>query len=181
MRLGRCFIARAAIAKIMPVQYARFFKQANRPIYGGNRDFGINGRRTAVKFLHIGVVIRIGNDARDDAPLIGYAQAPFVTERLNVNFAIHWTRHLVPPDDSSKKKAGDVPALYSCRSAKSLSHFLLAARTRRATKANGLSQFAALLGISGGDHWIIGGQSPLRAIIIRCHAIMRHKVTLEHF
>jgi hypothetical protein len=35
------------------------------------------------------VIGRIGNDTRDDASLIGYAQAPFVAERLNVNFDIH--------------------------------------------------------------------------------------------
>jgi hypothetical protein len=73
MRLGRCLIPRATIAEIMPVQYASLFKQADGPIYRGNRDFGINRRRTAVKLLHIGVVGRIGNDARDDPPLIGYA------------------------------------------------------------------------------------------------------------
>ena len=89
MRLRRCLIAGAAIAEIMPVQYASFFKQANSPIYGGNRYFGINGRRTAVKLLHIRMVGRIGNDACDDPPLIGYAQAALVAERFNVNFDIH--------------------------------------------------------------------------------------------
>jgi hypothetical protein len=73
----------------MPIQYACLFEQAYRAIYGGNRNFGIYGRRATVQLLDIGVIGRIGYDARDDASLIGYAQAPLVTKRLNVNFDIH--------------------------------------------------------------------------------------------
>ena len=36
MRLWRRFIARAPVTKIVAVQYARFFEQADSPIYGGD-------------------------------------------------------------------------------------------------------------------------------------------------
>jgi hypothetical protein len=58
---------------------------------------------------------------------------------------------------------------------------LAAAAAPLGAEADFLREYTAPFGIVGSNHRIIGRQSPLRAIIIRRHAIMRHKVTLEHF
>src|SRR3546814_3007744 len=48
------------------------------------------------------------------------------------------------------------------------------------TQADLHRQGTALLRIVGRNHRIISGKSPFGAILIRCHAIVRHPVTLQH-
>ena len=156
MRFRRCFITGAAVTEIVAVQYPCLFEKADSSVYGGNRNFGVDCRRTAIQLLNIGVVGCIGNDARDDATLVRNAQAPVVAERLNVDFDIHPNRHLVSPYDSSKKKAREVPGLIFLQISKKLILPFSFGRAGRAPKANRLGQFAALFGVSRGNHWIIG-------------------------
>lgn len=76
MGFGNSFITCAAIAKVMTVQYSRFFKQANSPIYCGDRDAGIYLACALMQCLDIGMVFGIRYDARNDTALVGNPQ-PF--------------------------------------------------------------------------------------------------------
>src|SRR3546814_7389710 len=46
--------------------------------------------------------------------------------------------------------------------------------------ADFLRQRAALFGIVGRDHRIVGGKPPFGAIVVGGHAIMRHQVAAQH-
>src|SRR3546814_19216366 len=48
------------------------------------------------------------------------------------------------------------------------------------TQADLPRQGTALLRIVGRNHRIISDKSPFGALLIRCHAIVRHQVTLQH-
>src|SRR5690606_8231185 len=52
MRLGRGFIARAAITKVVAVENARFLEQANGPVHGGGGNLGVNFGRTLISEEH---------------------------------------------------------------------------------------------------------------------------------
>jgi hypothetical protein len=84
----RCgFITRAAITKVMAIQYAGFFKQADGSINSRNRNAGINRRRTRVQRFNVGMVFRIGKNARDDAALLRDAKALFLAQGFNIDQA----------------------------------------------------------------------------------------------
>src|SRR3546814_7418998 len=53
-------------------------------------------------------------------------------------------------------------------------------RATLGAKADLLGQGAALLGVIGGDHRIVGIETPLLAIFVRGHIVMRHQVALQH-
>jgi len=51
------FESRTAIAKIVSLQDLRFFKQADRPVNRRKTDPIINGSRTLVQLLCVGVIL----------------------------------------------------------------------------------------------------------------------------
>src|SRR3546814_2096496 len=69
MRLGRRFVARAAVAEIVAVEDARFLEQADGAIDGSDRNAAVERRGALVKRLHVGMILGIRNHARDDASL----------------------------------------------------------------------------------------------------------------
>src|SRR3546814_16146357 len=81
MRLGRGFVARAAVAEIVAVEDARFFEQPHGAVNGRDRDAAVDLRCAFIEGLDIGLILRIRDDARDDAALFGDAQPLLVAQR----------------------------------------------------------------------------------------------------
>jgi len=79
VRLGNRFIAGPAISEIVAVQYAGFFKQANRPVDGCYRDAGIYRSGPFVQSFNIGMILGIGNDTGYHPTLVGDAKPFFRT------------------------------------------------------------------------------------------------------
>lgn len=65
------FVARAAISKFMPVDYARLFKQPYCAIDGRNADLGIAILNPLVKHIHIRMIGRFGQNLHNDFPRPG--------------------------------------------------------------------------------------------------------------
>ncbi|VXC83947.1 hypothetical protein SPHINGOAX6_50372 [Sphingomonas sp. AX6] len=96
MRLGRGFVAGAAIAEIVTVEDARFFEQAHGAIDGGDRYAGVDRGGAGIDLFHIGMVFGLGKHAGDHAALLGDAQALFVAECFEVDLAGHHVSLGVP-------------------------------------------------------------------------------------
>ena len=79
MGFGNSFVASAPITEIVPIQYPCLFKQANRPIDGGNRNTGIDRRSPFVQGFNVGMILGIGNDTGYHPTLVGDAKAFFRT------------------------------------------------------------------------------------------------------
>jgi hypothetical protein len=62
-----------AIAKIMPLQNSGILEQFDGAVNGGDRYAVIHRRAAAMKLLDIGMIVRRGQHARDDAALLGHA------------------------------------------------------------------------------------------------------------
>ena len=65
------FVASAAVAEIVAVQYSCFFKQAHRPVHGSDRNSRIDRGGAFVQFLDIGMVVAVRQNARDHLALFG--------------------------------------------------------------------------------------------------------------
>lgn len=89
MRFRRRFIPRTPVPKIMTIQYASFFKQADGAVHCGNGDPRINGRGTLMQCLDIRVVLRVRQNARDDPALLCNAQPFFSAQRLYIDHTCH--------------------------------------------------------------------------------------------
>ncbi len=79
VRFRNGFIAGATIAKIVTVQYARFFKQANRPVYGCDGNAGVYRGGTFMQGFDVRMILGIGNDTRDYTTLVSDPQPFFCT------------------------------------------------------------------------------------------------------
>ena len=77
------FIAGPAIPEIMTLDNAGFLEQANRPVHRRQRNPVILGRGAPVQFLGIRVIFGIRQNARNDAALIGHAEAFFNADFLD--------------------------------------------------------------------------------------------------
>ncbi len=60
MRLGSSLIARAAIAEIMPLQYARLLEQADRAVYRRDGYLRVEADRPLIHFLDVRMIVRFG-------------------------------------------------------------------------------------------------------------------------
>ena len=80
MALGRFFVARAAIAEIVPLDDAAFLEQAHRAVDRGDGDMRIDGVGATIEFLDIGMVGRLAEYTRDDPTLIGHPHVLFDAE-----------------------------------------------------------------------------------------------------
>src|SRR3546814_7120194 len=89
MRPGRGFVARAAVAEIVAVEDARFFEQPHGAVNGRDRDAAVDLRCAFIEGLDIGMILRIRDDARDDAALFGDAEALFVAQGFEIDIAGH--------------------------------------------------------------------------------------------
>ncbi len=90
MRLGRGLVARAAVAEIVTIEDSRLLEQPHRPVHRRDRDARIDRRRPRVDLLDVGVILRVGQDARDHPALFGDAQALLVAQGFEVDLACHW-------------------------------------------------------------------------------------------
>jgi hypothetical protein len=85
-------ITRAPAAKIPPFQNAAFFKQAHGAINCRNRNAPIALQGTPMQFLNIRVILRLAQDARDQAALPGHLQALLHAHRFNARSRRHFRR-----------------------------------------------------------------------------------------
>jgi hypothetical protein len=79
-------VAGAAAAEIAPFQDAVLFEQAHGPVHGGDRYVLIEGGGATVQLLHVGMVVGVGQHARDHPALACHLQAAFDAEALNARF-----------------------------------------------------------------------------------------------
>ena len=89
MRVRRRFIARAAVAELMPLEDSRLLEQPHRPIDCGDRDVGVDRRRARVQGLDVGMVLAVAEHSGDDPPLLGDPKALVGAQRLDVDLAGH--------------------------------------------------------------------------------------------
>ena len=82
----RRLIPRPPATEVAPLQNALLFEQPHRPVYRRDRDMLIERRRSPVQFLNIRMVIRIGQDPRNNPALAGHLQAPFDAKTLDPRF-----------------------------------------------------------------------------------------------
>ena len=75
MGVRRRFVARAAVAELVPLEDARLLEQADGAVDGGDRDVGVDRRGALVKRLDVGMILALAKDAGDDLALLGDAQA----------------------------------------------------------------------------------------------------------
>src|SRR5262245_39674492 len=82
-------VARPAIAEVMLRQDSGIFEQLHRAIDGRDRDPGVDDGGAAVELLDIRVVPGFGQNAGDDAALLGHSHAPFDTGLFDAVHALH--------------------------------------------------------------------------------------------
>jgi hypothetical protein len=75
VRFGGCFVTRAAVAEIVPVEDPCFLEQPDGAVDRCNRDARVDRCRTGMEPFDIGVVLAVGEHPCDDAPLLGDTQA----------------------------------------------------------------------------------------------------------
>ena len=73
----------------MPVEHAGLFEQADGAIDGRDRDARVDLRGPFVELFHIGVIVAVGQDARDDLALFGNAQALVGAELFEIDLVGH--------------------------------------------------------------------------------------------
>ncbi len=79
MRFGNFFVARTAVAKIVPIQNIVLFEQADRTVDGRDTDFRIDRNRALVDKLDVRMVVRFTQNTRNDAALTGNLQPLIMT------------------------------------------------------------------------------------------------------
>jgi len=89
MRLGRGFVAGAAIAEVVPVEDAGFFEQANGAVDGRDRDAWVARGGAFVQFLDVGVVLAFRQHLGNDPALVSDPEATLGAERLDVDGLVH--------------------------------------------------------------------------------------------
>jgi hypothetical protein len=89
VRFRRGFITGAAIAEIVPVENAGLLEQPHGAIDGRDRNARIELDRAFVQLLHVGMVTAFRQHARDNAALVGDAQAAFGAKRLDIDCLMH--------------------------------------------------------------------------------------------
>src|SRR5206468_6343176 len=72
---GNLLIARAALAKIVPLDDSRVLEQFHGAIDRGDRDVLVDQGTAPEKLLDIGVIGSAGEHARDDPALLGHPHA----------------------------------------------------------------------------------------------------------
>src|SRR5579884_2514390 len=82
MRTRHLFIARAAVAEIVPGEDVRLLEQPHGPVHRGDADMRIDLGGAAVHLLDVGVVGGIRKHPRDDAALLGHLQTLVEAELL---------------------------------------------------------------------------------------------------
>ncbi len=92
--VGSFFIARATIAEIVLGENPRFLEQPHGPVDRRYRNIGIDGDGPFMHLFHIGMILGVGQDARDDAALFGHFQATFGAQGFELGF---WIGHAVRP------------------------------------------------------------------------------------
>src|SRR4029078_10804245 len=65
MTLRSRFVARAAVAELMPLEDPRLLEQAHRAVHGGDRNVRIDRRRAGVQSLDVGMILALAKHARD--------------------------------------------------------------------------------------------------------------------
>jgi hypothetical protein len=89
MRFRCRFVARSAVAEIMPLEDSRLLEQSHGAVDGGDRDAAVDGGGAGVQRLDVRMVLRFGKDPRDHPPLLGDAQPFFGAQCLDVDPAAH--------------------------------------------------------------------------------------------
>ena len=82
VRLGRCFVAGADVAKIVAVENHRFLESADSAVDRGDRDFRIDRGGACMQRLDVRMILCLGQNARDHAALLGDPQAALRAERF---------------------------------------------------------------------------------------------------
>ena len=89
MRLGRRFIAGAAIAEIVAIQNAGLFEQPHGAIDRGDRDPGIERDRPFVELVDVRVIHAFREHPGNDPALLGNTEAAFVAKCFDVDRLVH--------------------------------------------------------------------------------------------
>ena len=84
-RFRRGFVARAAVAELVPLEDAGLLEQAHGAVDGGDRDVRIDRRGARVQRLDVGMILAVAEHARDDLALLGDPQALVGAQRLDVD------------------------------------------------------------------------------------------------
>src|SRR3546814_19916691 len=79
----------------MAIEDAGLLEQPHRAVDGRDRDARIDRRGALIDLLDIGMIVGVGEHARDDAALLGDAEALFVAQGFEIDLARH--RHDVMP------------------------------------------------------------------------------------
>src|SRR5215813_6668536 len=83
MAVAHLFVARAALAEIVPLNDSRVFEQLDGAVDGGDGNLVVDCDTTAIEFFHIGMIRGLRQHARDDAALLGHAHAGGCATRLD--------------------------------------------------------------------------------------------------
>ena len=75
MAIPAGFVARAALAEIVPLDDAGILEQPHGAIDGGDRDPVVDLGAAPVQFLDVGMIVGARQHARDHAALLGHAHA----------------------------------------------------------------------------------------------------------
>lgn len=89
VRLSDGFVARATALELATFEDARLLEQFDGAVDGGDRNARIDRGCAAVQFLDIGMIVGVRQDARDDATLLGNAQAFFGAEGFEIDTVGH--------------------------------------------------------------------------------------------
>src|SRR3546814_17753553 len=89
VRFGRGLVARTAVAEIMAIEDAGLLEQPHRAVDGRDRDARIDRRGALIDLLDIGMIVGVGEHARDDAALLGDAEALFVAPGIEIDLSRH--------------------------------------------------------------------------------------------
>ena len=76
----------------MAFKNARFLEQPNRSVNRGDRYAAVDRHGAYVQCLDVGMVLGLGQDARDDPPLFGDPKPFFGAQRLDIDPAGHNSR-----------------------------------------------------------------------------------------
>ncbi len=68
-------IARAAVAEIMALEDAGVLEQLDGAVDGRDRNMRVDGDGAAIELFRIRMIVGLRDHARDDAALLGHAQA----------------------------------------------------------------------------------------------------------
>ena len=83
MAVAHLLVARAALAKIVPLDDAGVLEQLDGAIDGRDRDLVVDRDASAVQFFHVGMIRSLRQHARDDAALLGHPHSGGGAARLD--------------------------------------------------------------------------------------------------